>query len=84
MSQVELADAAGTYQSVIGRIEAGKSSPSLDTLTRLLNAAGFELRLSLEPTQSPDPVIEALKAGIDRAPLIENLRRSVDERLRHG
>lgn len=36
------------------------------------------LRAALEP----DPVIEAYKAGIDRTLLRENLRRSVEERLR--
>jgi hypothetical protein len=28
-----------------------------------------------------DPVIEAYKAGIDRTLIVENLRRSVDERF---
>lgn len=82
LSQSELADAAGTYQSVIGRIEAGTSSPSVETLARLVKAAGFELNLSLEPANVKDPVIEAYKPGVDQTLLIENLRLSVDERLK--
>ena len=82
LSQAELADAAGTYQSVIGRIEAGKTSPSLETLTRMVRAAGFDLKLSLEPTEAKDPVIEAYKPGIDQTLLVENLRLSVDDRLK--
>ena len=82
MSQAALAEAAHTYQSVVGRIEAGMTSPSLETLARLVSAAGFELKLSLEPALKADPVIDAYKPGIDQTLLIENLRRPIDERLR--
>jgi len=82
ISQRALASAAHTAQSVVGRIEAGLASPSLDTLTHLVSAAGFSLRLELVPHPVADPVVEAFKAGIDRTLLVENLRRSVDERLR--
>jgi transcriptional regulator with XRE-family HTH domain len=51
LSQRELARRAGTSQSVIARIEGRQVNPSLDTLTRLLAAAGFELRIDLEPTR---------------------------------
>jgi len=82
LSQRDLAESAGTSQSVVGRIEAGIASPSVDTLSRLVEAAGFELRLSLEPRPGVDPLIEALKRDIDRARLEENLRASIDKRLR--
>ena len=82
LSQSELAEAAGTYQSVIGRIESGKTSPSLETLSRMVKAAGFDLKLSLEPSDALDPVIEAYKPGIDQTLLVANLRKTVDERLR--
>jgi len=81
VSQRDLAEAAGTSQSVVGRIEAGLASPSVDTLARLVHAAGFELKLSIEPAPVVDPVIEAYKPGIDQTLLIENLRRSMDARL---
>ena len=82
LSQGELASAAGTYQSVVGRIEAGTSSPSVDTLARLVKAAGFALKISLDPAHEPDAVIEAYKPGIDQTLLVENLRLSVDDRLK--
>lgn len=81
-SQRQLAVAAGTAQSVVGRIEAALASPSVETLARLLDAAGFALRLELVPRRIADPVTETYKPGIDRTLLIENLRLSVDERLR--
>ena len=81
-SQRALAEAAGTAQSVVGRIEAGLVSPSVDTLARLAHAAGFALKIELVPRVDVDPVIEAYKPGVDQTLLIENLRRSVDERLK--
>ncbi len=47
LSQRELARRAGTSQSVVARIELGQSSPSWETLQRLLGAAGYEARAAL-------------------------------------
>lgn len=49
LSQRELARRANTAQSVVVRIETGKTDPGTETLDRLLAAAGFELRTSLHP-----------------------------------
>ncbi|PYP13412.1 MAG: hypothetical protein DMD54_01055 [Gemmatimonadetes bacterium] len=49
LSQRALARRAGTAQSVIARIERGLTSPTWETLERLLAAAGVELRAQLEP-----------------------------------
>lgn len=49
LSQRALARLARTSQSVIARIENGTSSPSCDTLERLLGAAGFTLNATLTP-----------------------------------
>jgi len=51
LSQRRLAQRAGTTQSVVARIELGKTSPTWQTLTRLLAAAGFELdtRITVRP-----------------------------------
>jgi transcriptional regulator with XRE-family HTH domain len=51
LSQRELARLAGTTQSVVARIERGQTSPTWDTIERLLRAAGLELdaRLTLLP-----------------------------------
>ena len=48
LTQRELARRAATAQSVVARIEGGVTSPTWDTLARLLAAAGFELRTTLE------------------------------------
>src|SRR5690348_14066078 len=43
LSQAELARRAGTSRTTLSAYEHGRKSPSLDTLERLLAAAGFEL-----------------------------------------
>ena len=49
LTQRGLARRAGTSQSVVARIEQGRTDPSTATLARLLAAAGFELRTELAP-----------------------------------
>ena len=49
LSQRALAQRAGTAQSVIARIERGRSSPTWETLERLLEAADFEVHSTVEP-----------------------------------
>ena len=54
LTQRELARRAETSQSVVARIEQGRSDPSSATLTRLLAAAGFELGTDLLPLAVAD------------------------------
>jgi len=81
LSQRDLADRAGTTQAVVSRIESGASCPSVDMVRRLVNAAGYELRLECLPRRITDPVVDAYKPGVDRTMLIANLRRSPRERF---
>lgn len=74
MSQRGLAERAGTAQSVVARIELGTTSPTTQTLDRLVDAAGFELELTLRPKAVLDPQI------LDDVPRI--LRLSPEDRLR--
>ncbi|MGI8946995.1 MAG: helix-turn-helix transcriptional regulator [Ornithinimicrobium sp.] len=43
LNQAELAGRAGTSRTAISAYENGRKSPSLTTLTRLLDACGFEI-----------------------------------------
>ena len=53
LTQQQLAVRAGTSQSAIARYEKGVSSPSTDTLARVLKASGLQLEVRLVPaTQS--------------------------------
>ena len=49
VTQRELARRARTDQSVVARIESGSTSPSWETLSRLLEAAGLALDVTLRP-----------------------------------
>ena len=52
LSQVELAEQAGVTQSVISAYESGHRQPSLPTLATLVEAAGFDLEVSVR--QQPE------------------------------
>jgi transcriptional regulator with XRE-family HTH domain len=47
LTQQALAELAGTSQAAISAYESGRRSPSVDTLCRILGAAGFEVRMRL-------------------------------------
>ena len=53
LTQRDLANRARTAQSVVARIERRQSDPSWETLTRLLAAAGFDLRSELVLRSTP-------------------------------
>ena len=63
MSQRELAERASVPTTMVSAYERDKREPSLTTLLRLLHAAGFELRMKLEPYDVHDDVLARLEAG---------------------
>jgi len=54
LSQRKLARKAGTSQAAIAAYESGKRSPTLETLARIVRAAGLDLRIQLVPADSHD------------------------------
>ncbi len=48
LTQEEVAKRMGTTQSVIARLEGGRSKPSTTTLTKFAKATGTRLRVSFE------------------------------------
>src|SRR5262245_5330279 len=54
LTQADLASRAGTTQSAIARIESGAVSPSLEHLTELVQAAGFDIEIRLVPYDDHD------------------------------
>jgi transcriptional regulator with XRE-family HTH domain len=86
LTQQQLADRAHTSQSAVARMERGRGSPSVETLQRLIEAAGFTLTLDVAPAAARhaprDAVVEAYKKDVDRSLLRENLAKTVDQRLR--
>ena len=62
LSQADLAMRAGTSQPAVSAYESGKRSPSVDTLCRLLAAAGFELRMQLAAPDTHGPALRRAEA----------------------
>jgi transcriptional regulator with XRE-family HTH domain len=54
LTQRELAERAGTTQSAIARIETGRSTPSFDTVLRLLRLCGLDLDIMLVERDDSD------------------------------
>jgi ribosome-binding protein aMBF1 (putative translation factor) len=53
MTQEQVAAAMGTTQTVIARLESGRTMPSTRTLERFAKATGMRLRISFEPKPAP-------------------------------
>jgi uncharacterized protein len=73
LSRRRLAQRGGTSASTLSAYESGASVPSVTTLTRLLQAAGFEAEVSLRSVPSTDEKeltekIEALFSFVDTLP----------------
>lgn len=49
MTQQDVAEAMGTTQAAIARLESGRNMPSTRTLQRFATATGSRLRISFEP-----------------------------------
>jgi transcriptional regulator with XRE-family HTH domain len=49
MTQEQVAEAMGTTQAVVARLESGRSKPSTRTLQRFAAATHTRLRISFEP-----------------------------------
>jgi transcriptional regulator with XRE-family HTH domain len=70
-----LALRAGTDQAAISRIERGETSPSLETVERLLAAMGERLSIQSEPLEREyDPL--HMRATLERTPE-ERLRLAI-------
>lgn len=54
LTQQALAARAATSQAAVSAYESGRRSPSVDTLARILDAAGFELRMRLAQPDTHD------------------------------
>jgi transcriptional regulator with XRE-family HTH domain len=60
LSQRQLAERAGVPTTMISAYERDRRQPTLPTLLGLLRAAGFDLRMRLEPYEAADDDVGAL------------------------
>jgi transcriptional regulator with XRE-family HTH domain len=62
LSQAQLAQRAGVPATMISAYERDRRQPTLPTLLRLLQAAGFDLRMELVPHDPHDEILEELES----------------------
>ncbi|MGH2703368.1 MAG: helix-turn-helix domain-containing protein [Actinomycetota bacterium] len=74
LSQRELARLSSTSQSAIADYESGRKSPRFGTLTRILRAAGFELRMRLVPNDDHDEWVTSVERNLS-----PQLRKRVEQ-----
>lgn len=58
MTQEQVAEAMGTTQAVVARLESGRTMPSTRTLQRFAKATGSKLRITFEREDSATTRIE--------------------------
>lgn len=84
LTQDALAARAATSQAAISAYESGRRSPSVDTLSRILAAAGFELRMRLAPPDTHDAARRAAEALLPTDAVRAFTRRERDRTGRAG
>ena len=68
LTQAALGKLVGMTQPQVARIEDGEHNPSLETMTRLCDALGLELTLTIGPKQTERRVVpKALQRGVHDA-----------------
>ena len=77
LSQRELARRAGTSQATLSAYEAGRKAPSLDTLARIVRAAGQDLRIQVVPYDDHDDVMAEYEASLPPKDLERYRRREL-------
>lgn len=90
LTQRELGERAGTTQSAIARIETGRSTPTFDTVLRLLRLCGLDLDIMLVERDDSDwaqvqellrlPAAERVSHGVRTA----NTMLRIQGKARHG
>lgn len=84
LTQAGLAELAGVTQQAISAYETGRMDPTVTTLTRLVEAAGLELRVRLVPRDYHDESLEAFMESLpaSRRAELEEQRRDRAEAAR--
>ncbi len=72
LTQTQLAERLGTTQPVVARLEMSTANPTLATIERALDAAGYQLEFR---------ALERPRAAVDETQIIERLRWTPAQRL---
>ena len=69
LTQAELGTRARVAQSVVSAYESGRREPGVETIRKLVNAAGFELTLALTPRRRSrlQRLVDARRSALSKA-----------------
>ena len=81
LTQRELAERAGTTQSALARIETGRSTPSFDTVLRLVRLCGLDLDIMLVERDDSDWVQASRLLGLTAEERLDRMQRFADQLL---
>jgi transcriptional regulator with XRE-family HTH domain len=81
LSQRELAEKAGTTQSAIARLETGRSTPSFDTVLRLVRLCGLDLDIMLVERDDSDWAQASRLLSLSAEQRSERMEQVVDQML---
>ncbi len=84
LTQRELARRAKTSAAAIANYENGHQQPRLDTLVRIIAAAGFELRCKVEVPDEQDRLYRAWEDSLPRGPVEDWYERQAARLERQG
>lgn len=84
LSQRELARRAKTSAAAIANYENGHQQPRFDTLMRIIEAAGYELRCKVAEPDGQSRLYKAWEATVPREPLEDWYRRQALRLERQG
>ncbi len=77
LTQTGLAARLATTQSAVARWEAGGATPSLETLRRIVEACGFELRYGISEPDSSEWSLAQLNLALTHEQRLDQLVRAV-------
>lgn len=83
LTQAALAERAGTTQSAIARIETGDSTPSFDSVLRLVRLCGMDLDIMLVERDDSDWLQASRLVDLTPQDRHDRLRRWVHQLQRH-
>ena len=84
LSQQALATSAGTSQAAVSAYESGRRSPSVDTLCRILAAAGFEVRMRLAAPDAHDDTRRITEGLVPAGQLAAHTERELERVARRA
>ena len=84
LSQRQLAERLATSQSVIARWESGSRSPTMETVSRALQACGLDLQVSITPHDDHDLVLAERERRRTPAQRLKRLDETLEFERRVG